>query len=191
MTRIAIIDGHPDPDRKRFVHALADAYAEGARNFHEVDRIDVGSLEFPLLRSPDDWRDGSPVPAIAEAQRKIRAASHLVFLYPMWLGDLPALFKGFLEQVARPGFAIAQSESGFPKRLLKGRSARIVVTMGMPSKIYTLFYRSHSLKSLERNILRMAGIGPIRHTIIGNVEGSSAERHAWLKELRELGASAG
>ncbi len=190
MTRIAIIDGHPDPDRKHFVHALADAYAEGARDYHQVDRIDVGSLDFPLLRSADDWRDGSPVPAIADAQHKIRAARHLVFLYPMWLGDVPALFKGFLEQVARPGFAIAQTENGFPKRLLKGRSARIVVTMGMPSKIYTLFYRAHSLKSLERNILRLAGIGPIRHSVIGNVEGSSEERRAWLNTMRELGAKA-
>jgi putative NADPH-quinone reductase len=191
MTRIALIDGHPDPDRRHFVHALADAYAEGAARYHEVDRIDVGSLDFPLLRSPDEWRDGQPVPSIADAQRKIRAASHLVLLYPLWLGDVPALFKGFLEQVARPGFAIAQGEGGFPKRLLKGRSARVVVTMGMPSKIYTLFYRAHSLRSLERNILRLAGIGPIRHSIIGNVEGSSAERDAWLKTIRDLGTRAG
>jgi putative NADPH-quinone reductase len=190
MSRIAIIDGHPDPNRKHFVHALADAYAEGAGKFHQVDRIDIASLDFPMLRSPDDWRTGTPVPAIAEAQQKIFCASHLVILYPLWLGDMPGLLKGFLEQVARPGFAIAQSDNGFPKRLLRGRSARIVVTMGMSSRIYTLFFRAHTLKSLERNILGLAGIGPIRHSLVGNVDGSSEERQAWLKEMRRLGAEA-
>lgn len=188
MARIAIIDGHPDPDRKHFVHALADAYAEGASGYHQVDRIDVATLDFPLLRSPDAWRDGSPVRAIADAQETIRRAGHLAILYPLWLGDVPALFKGFLEQVARPGFAISQSENGFPKRLLKGRSARIVVTMGMPARFYSLFFRAHSLKSLERNILSFAGIAPIRHSIIGSVDGSAADRDAWLKRMRELGA---
>src|SRR5262245_36670829 len=104
MARIAIIDGHPDPDRKRFVHALADAYAEGASARHQVERIDLATLDFPLLRSPGDWRRGKPAPAIAGAQAAIRRADHIVLLYPLWLGDVPALLKGFLEQVARPGF---------------------------------------------------------------------------------------
>jgi putative NADPH-quinone reductase len=189
MARIAIIDGHPDPDRGRYVHALADAYEEGARRFHQVDRVDVGSIDFPILRSPEAWRTGVPEPAIASAQEAIRRAGHLAIFYPLWLGDMPALLKGFLEQVARPGFAIAQGEAGFPKRLLRGRSARVVVTMGMPSRIYTLFYRAHSLRSLERNILRLAGISPVRHSIIGSVERSRAHREKWLETMRDLGAN--
>ena len=188
MARIAIIDGHPDPDRRHFVHALADAYAEGASACHEVDRIDIATLDFPLIRSAAEWQTGKPVPAIAEAQAAIRRAGHLALFYPLWLGDVPALLKGFLEQVARPGFAIAQSENGFPKRLLKGRSARVVVTMGMPARFYTWFYRAHSLRSLERNILGFAGISPVRHSIIGSVEKNRAVREAWLEAMRELGA---
>jgi putative NADPH-quinone reductase len=188
MSRIAIVDAHPDPDRAHFVHALADAYAEGASSCHEIDRIDLATLDFPILRSPEEWRTGTPVPAIAAAQETIQRASHLVFLYPLWLGDMPALFKAFLEQVARPGFAIAQNENGFPKRLLKGRSARVVVTMGMPASFYSIFYRAHSLKSLERNILRFAGISPVRHCIIGSVEGKAAYRAHWLERMGQLGA---
>ena len=86
------------------------------------------------------------------------------------------------------GFAIAQNENGFPKRLLKGRSARIVVTMGMPARFYSLFYRAHSIKSLERNILGFASISPVRHSIIGSVESGSSHREGWLKRMRELGA---
>jgi putative NADPH-quinone reductase len=190
MTRIVIIDGHPDPDRAHFVHALADAYADGAARFHQVDRIDVATLDFPILRSPEAWRTGAPVPAIAAAQELIRRAGHLAIFYPLWLGDVPALFKGFLEQVARPGFAIAPGESGFPRRLLKGRSARVVVTMAMPARFYSLVYRAHSVKSLERNILRLAGIAPIRHSLIGAVEGSRCYRERWLARARDLGEKA-
>ena len=190
MTRIAIIDGHPDPAKRRFVHALADAYEEGAAARHEVRRIAVGELDFPLLRTAADWHDGTPLPAIAQAQETIRWAEHLVFLYPLWLGDVPALFKGFLEQVARPGFALGPFGKGFPKKLLKGRSARVIVTMGMPAAFYRLFYRAHSLKSLERNILAFTGIGPIRHSVVGSVESSDAHRSAWLHRIRALGREA-
>lgn len=190
MTRIAIIDGHPDPDRERFVHGLADAYAEGASSHHEVRRVPLAELDFPLLRTMEDWQEGPLPAALTEAQEAISWAEHLVFLYPLWLGDMPALLKGFLEQVARPGFAFAYSDKGFPKKLLKGRSARVVVTMGMPGFFYRLFYRAHSLKSLERNILSFVGIRPVRHSVIGSVESSPKYREHWLDRMRALGGRA-
>ena len=190
MTRITIINGHLDPDPARFVHALADAYAAGADGVHEVRRIDVGALDFPILRSQQDWLESAPARAIADAQEAIRWAEHLVLLYPMWLGDVPALFKAFLEQVARPNFAFRYVDGGFPQRLLKGRSARVIVTMGMPAPFYTLLYRAHSLKSLERNILRFVGFGPVRHSIVGGVGGSAGHRQLWLRRVRDLGVRA-
>jgi putative NADPH-quinone reductase len=106
---------------------------------------------------------------------------------------MPALVKGFLEQVARPGFAMGKSgstESG--KRLLAGRSARIVVTMGMPSLLYRWYFGAHSIRSLERNILRFVGIAPVRRSLIGLVEGSSdARRKRWLTALNGLGQRGG
>ena len=80
MTRITIIYGHPDPARSRFVHALADAYAEGASTRHQLRRITLAELDFPLLRTAEDWQHGTPPPAIAEAQGDILWAEHLVFL---------------------------------------------------------------------------------------------------------------
>jgi putative NADPH-quinone reductase len=187
MTNIALIDGHPDADRGRFIHALADAYASAAINAgHSLRRIELATLDFPLLRSRSDWTDGAPCTAIAEAQDTIRWAEHLVFLYPLWLGDMPALLKGFLEQVARPGFALA--EGRMPKPLLGGRSARLVVTMGMPALFYRFYFGAHSVKSFERNILKLAGIKPVHSTLIGNVEGEPGERTDWLDKLAELGA---
>lgn len=133
--KVAIIQGHPTPDGGHFCHALAEAYAHGARDAgHEVRTVIVAELDFPLLRSKDAWQAGAPPVVIQEAQETIRWAEHLVIIYPLWLGAMPAILKGFFEQVFRPGFAIAKSDSGMlGKKLLKGKSARIVVTMGMPA----------------------------------------------------------
>ena len=61
--RILIIQGHPDPAGRHFGHALADAYAEGAMAAgHEVRRIEVALLDFPLLRSQADWLKGAVPP---------------------------------------------------------------------------------------------------------------------------------
>lgn len=61
MKRIVIIQGRPDAAGARFGHALATAYADGARNAgHAVDIVDVGRLEFPLLRSKEDFDQGEP-----------------------------------------------------------------------------------------------------------------------------------
>lgn len=189
MTNVLLIDGHPDADRGRFVHALADAYAFGAGNAgHAVRRIELATLDFPLLRSRSEWTDQAPCPAIAEAQESIHWAEHLVFFYPLWLGDMPALLKGFLEQVARPGFALA--EGRMPKPLLGGRSARLVVTMGMPAFFYRFYYGAHSVKSFERNILKLVGIKPVDHSLVGNVEGDAGDRTGWLDRMTDLGARA-
>jgi putative NADPH-quinone reductase len=183
--RILVIDAHPDPDPARFVHALADAYLRGASE-RQTRLIRLAELDFPLLRSAHDWMEGAAPPAIAKAQEDIAWAQHIVFLYPLWLGDVPALLKGFLEQVMRPGFAL-RYKGRYPKKLLKGRSARIVVTMGMPAFFYRLFYRAHSLKSLERNILRFVGMTVTGESIIGLVQSNQIKREAWLREMEDLG----
>lgn len=189
--RIAIIDGHPDPDRARFIHALADSYAESAMAAgHEVRRVEVALLDFPVLRARADWEHQPPPAALADAAEAIAWADHLVLLYPLWLGDVPGLFKAFLEQVARPGTALRYREKGMPEKLWAGKSARIVVTMGMPGLFYRLVYRAHSLKSLERNILKFVGIKPVHSTVIGMVEGSAEQRAEWLDEMRSLGKAA-
>lgn len=190
MTRIAIVDGHPDPDRARFVHALAESYAAGAIDAgHEVRRIDVAALDFPLLRSRAAWESEPPPTAIVEAQQALAWADHIVILYPLWLGDVPALLKGFLEQVLRPGFAIDPKGAGLNSGLLRGKSARLVVTMGMPAIFYRFYFGAHSVKSLERNILKLVGISKVRHTLIGGVEGDAEARARSLDALFELGQS--
>lgn len=194
MSNIVVIQGHPDPHPVHFGHALATAYAEAARQAgHSVRMIDVAALNLPLLHTKEDWESGQPPAAVQQCQDDINWASHLVIFYPLWLGSMPAVLKGFFEQVFRQGFAFGPAEkSGSRAGLLKGRrTARIVVTMGMPALIYRWNFGAHSLKSLERNILKFCGIGPIRESLIGSIEaGGDARRQSWLEKMRGYGANA-
>ena len=189
--RILLIQGHPDPQGGHFGQALSQAYAEGAaQGGHELRRVDVAQLDFPLLRSPDEFQHGIAPAAIAAAQADIEWANHLAFFYPLWLGSMPALTKAFFEQALRPGFAFGPAKGrGLPEQKLKGRSARVVVTMGMPSFFYKWFYRAHSLKSFERNILHFCGIRPVWATVIGMVEDKETREKA-LAAMRRYGAKA-
>ena len=191
--RILILDGHPDCRSERYLHALSKAYWDGAHEGgHEVRSIIVSELDFPLLRTAEDFQTKRPPAVLRKCQDQIEWADHLVILYPLWLGSMPSLLKGFLEQTLRPGFAFAEGgRNRLPKKLLKGKSARIVVTMGMPALFYRWYFRAHSLKSLERNILAFCGVHPVRASIIGMVEGmSSAQRGKWLARMQSLGRRA-
>jgi putative NADPH-quinone reductase len=188
--KILLIQGHPDPAGGHLGHAWAQAYGDGAREAGRTVRtLDVAQLDFPLLRSQHAWQTEPAPAALAPAQEDIRWAEHLVFFFPLWLGGMPALLKGFLEQVARPGFALKRdAKNPLHAKLLQGRSARLVVTMGMPALVYRFYFRAHSIKALERNILGFVGIAPIDETLIGLVEGMNDKTRAkWLDKLRALG----
>lgn len=189
---ILIIQGHPDPSGQRLCHALTQAYAAGAREAgHGVIEVDVARLDFPLLRTQNEFMNAPMPSALTEAKEALIAADHVVIVFPLWLGTMPALLKGFLEQVMRPGVAFAYQENGFAKKLLKGRSARVVVTMAMPSLFYRLFFFANGVSVLERNILSFVGFGPVRDTLFGMAAGAEkAKVEKWLRKMRALGSGA-
>jgi len=110
--RIVLIQGHPDVSARHLCHALAQAYAGGAADAgHTVRHVDVATIDFPLLRSQHEWELGRVPAQLRGAQDDIQWAQHIVLFFPLWLGDMPALLKGFLEQVARPGFAFTTEDN--------------------------------------------------------------------------------
>jgi len=188
--RLLVINGHPDPRPERLCAALAGAYCNGAATAGRiVRRIDVGELDFPLILTADAFESGPVPPDIKRAQEAVRQANHVTIVHPLWLGDQPALLKGFMEQVFRYGFALQKPGEGSLTGLLKGKSARIIVTMGMPGPVYRLVFGAHGVRSMERSVLWMSGFKPVRHTFFGGV-GSASERRrgAWLDHVRALGA---
>jgi putative NADPH-quinone reductase len=110
--KIAIIQGHPDQAGRHFCHALADAYGQGAQSAgHEVFRIEVAQLGFPLLRTKEEFYSGSPPSSLKPAQEIIASAGHLVIVYPLWLGEMPAL-------LARSGFINMEAQACFLRGLI-------------------------------------------------------------------------
>ena len=187
-SRIAIIQGHPDSASHHLLHAMADAYADGATAAgREVRRIEVAKLDFPLLRKQEDFEGGVMPPTLMQARDDMNWAEHWVFLFPLWHGTMPALFKGFLEQIFRPGFAMEYKKAGFPKRLLSGRSARIVVTMGMPALLYRWYFGAYGLRGFERSMLSFAGIKPICESLYGLAFADEQKRARWIEDMRRHG----
>lgn len=189
--RVLIINGHPDPAPSRFCAALCSAYATGATAAaREVRRLDIGALDIPLLRTAADFSDGVPCPAAVQAQDLVRWADHLLIVFPLWLGGPPAMLKAFFEQVFRYGFAIPRpGQTGALKGLLAGRTAHVVVTMGMPAILYRAAFGAFGVRALERGILWISGLRRIRRTLIGSVDSLSTEHRArMLHALERHGA---
>ena len=192
--RILIVVGHPDPSPDRLCRGLAKAYGEGAELAgHAVRRVDLAALDFPMLRTMQEFEHGAVPDVLKDAAEAILWAEHIVFVFPLWLGTMPAMLKAFLEQVMRPGMAFAHPDKGggFTRSLLRGRSARVVVTMGMPSALYRLWFLGHGIAGMRRSILHFVGISPVRETLFGMVAGASCVTHAkWIGQMRGLGERA-
>lgn len=185
---ICIIQGHPDGAGGHFDHALADAYARGAEAAgRAVARLDVARIAPAPLGSRAEF-EAEPEGAVAEARAAIRSAGHLVIVFPIWLGGMPSRLVAFFEQVARAGFALGEGAGGWPEERLAGRSAHVIVTMGMPALAYRLWFLNSGVAVLKRLILGMAGVAPIRQTTIGGVEAMpDSARARWLARIEEAG----
>lgn len=189
MARIAIIVGHARTGS--YCEALGESYARGAQSSgHEAKLFVTSKMAFdPILREGFD--KVQPLePDLNAAHDAMFAANHLVIIFPLWLGTLPAILKGFLERVLQPDL-VETTKQGKYVKLLKGKSARVIVTMGMPGFIYRWWFGAHALKMLKRNILRFMGVNPIRSTIYGYVEGAGLEcRQRWLRDVEAMGRNA-
>ncbi len=194
MKSLLVIQGHPDPIGNHFCHALAESFTKGAKTAgHQVKSIDIAKLDFALLHSQDEFENTVPPQDILEAQKLIKEAEHIALFFPLWLGTMPAIVKGFFEQTFRPGFAMDMSKpKKMPKRLLLGKSAHLFVTMGMPAIMYKRYFGAHGMKNLELNILKFAGVKPVEFSYIGMVQKEDSKKHIkWLKKAESYGQAGG
>lgn len=187
--RILIINGHPDASPERFCAALTASYRDGAeRAGHEVRSVQVALLDVSFLTTRTEFESGEPPASIRGVQTDILWADHIVVVFPLWLGGMPAKLKALFEQVMRRDFAFGKNGS-FGKPHLKGRSARLIVTMGMPSFVYRILFGAHGALNLKQGILELVGIGPVRSLFLGDIETRRPGQHVrWLRYAQMLGA---
>jgi len=190
--RILILLGQPSSNS--LCAALARTYADAARHCGaEVRLLELGKMVFdPILHH--GYEHPQPLePDLRVAQADITWAQHLVWVYPIWWGGLPALLKGFLDRIFLPGFAFKyRANSALWDCLLIGRSAELLVTMDSPPWYYRWVQRQPGHRQMKQAILEFSGIQPVRvHNFGPVVKSSDAMRADWIKRVRMLGARAG
>jgi NAD(P)H dehydrogenase (quinone) len=191
MSKIMIVVGHPQ--RTTFCEALGRAYEKGAvAGGHDAKLFLLSEMTFDAILH-DGYRKEQPLePDLRTAYETLKSADHLVLIFPLWCGDMPALLKGFMERILQPDLiARAETENAMNWNIFPNKTARVVMTMGMPVSIYRWWYRGHALKLLTRNILNFIGIKPVRHSLFGMIGTSKpATRERWLREIETLGRTA-
>ncbi|MEO6316518.1 MAG: NAD(P)H-dependent oxidoreductase [Chitinophagaceae bacterium] len=186
--KILIINGHPDQESFNF--ALSTAYKKGALFAGSaIQEIVIRDLKFnPNLQF--GYRKRTDLePDLIDAQEKIKWADHLVWIFPVWWGSLPAILKGFIDRTFLPGFAFQKRENSvWWDKLLKNKSARIISTLDQPVWYYWLINRRPSHHAMKKMTLEFCGISPVSVTTIGPIRLSTARyRLAWLKKIEMLG----
>lgn len=188
MKNILIINGHPD--RESFCSELAKSYKKGAdavgANCKLINLID---LKFnPILNFGYKQRTELE-PDLVAIQQDILNADKLVFVYPTWWATYPALLKGFFDRVFLPGFAFKYRENSILwDKLLKGKSARLIVTSDTPKWYSALIYRNAGNISIKKGILEFCGVKPVEITTFSPIKSSDLKkRNKWLSKIEELG----
>ncbi|WP_427170557.1 NAD(P)H-dependent oxidoreductase [Arthrobacter sp. 92] len=186
--RILVIDGHPDAGS--YCDALARAYVEGARTAgHEVELLRLREMNFdPILHG--GFTHPQPLePALTRARDAVRWCEHMVIVTPCWWFSVPALLKGFIDRVFVPGVGVDYLDR-FPyiRKLLKGRSARVVYTQNAPQWLAVLTREDLFWRHLRRAVLGHCGFRPVRRTVLAGMQTATAQQRArWLEQVRLLG----
>lgn len=174
--RTLIILGHPD--KKSFNESLATHYEKGAKEKGgDVVRLNLYDLNFnPNLRY--GYRNTQPLEEdLIEAQRLLKWANHIVIIFPVWWGSVPALLKGFLDRTLLPGFAFKYREhSSQWDKLLNGKSARLIVTSDAPVWWLYLNYFHPAINMMKKSVLEFCGVSPVQVMSFGSLKNTNDKK---------------
>lgn len=187
--RVSIILAHPDP--ASFNHAVArEAEAVLKAGGHDVVFHDLYAEKFnPLLPAKESARDAKLPSSIKKHCDEIAEADGIVIVHPNWWGQPPAILKGWVDRVIRPGVAYefreGDSGEGIPEGLLKAKQAVVYNTSNTKSKRERDVF-GDPLQTLWKNcIFGLCGVKKF-HRRMFNVVVTSTEdtRKKWLDLVR-------
>ncbi|WP_406615117.1 NAD(P)H-dependent oxidoreductase [Mycoplasmopsis hyopharyngis] len=155
MKKVYLILGHPSKDS--FNGKLADAYENQLKKLnYEVKRVNLIDLNFDLNLHKENQKYET---TIKQEQENIKWADELIFFYPLWWGNVPALLKGYIDNVFTPNFAYKyHSNDSLWDKLLKGKTARIFSTCDAPSWFIKLIYKNCDFTFFKRAVCWFTGI---------------------------------
>jgi NAD(P)H dehydrogenase (quinone) len=188
--QITVILAHPDP--KSFNHAIARAVLEELlRLRHSVFFHDLYAEGFDPRLPAGEIPDGAPLPGeVSVLCREIAESDGIVVVHPDWWGQPPAILKGWVDRVLRPGVAYqflgGDAGEGIPVGLLKARAAVVFNTSNTPAKREAEVF-GDPLETLWRScVFGFCGVKQVTRKMFGVVVTSTPEeRERWLAEVQE------
>ncbi len=188
MKNVLIINGHPD--KESYNYAISSAYLKGATESKAtVKSIHLIDLKFNLNLQYGYRKRTDLEPDLVEAQKMLLWANHIVWIYPVWWGSVPALMKGFLDRILLPGFAFKKREgSVWWDKFFTGRTSRIICTLDQPPWYYRIINRCPSHNAMKKLTLNFIGVKSVKITTIGPLRLSSEDfRKKWLSKIEKMG----
>lgn len=188
--KISVLLAHPD--RNSFNHAIAVSAIEQLENdSHEVNFDDLYAENFnPLLPNEEFPKDAALPPEIEKHCREIAKAEGIIIIHPNWWGQPPAILKGWIDRVIRPGVAYEFIEEdkgeGVPNGLLKADRALVFNTSNTETEREKRVF-SDPLENIWKScIFDLCGVKTFyRRTFNIIVTSSEDERKEWLEEVRQ------
>ena len=188
--QISIILAHPDP--KSFNAAIAGAAIDAASaNGHQVFFHDLYREKFDPLLCKEEIPKGAALPAeIQKHCDEIAGADGIIIVHPNWWGQPPAILKGWVDRVIRPGVAYefreGDSGEGVPQGLLTAKAAIVYNTSNTTSDRERDVF-SDPLETIWKNcVFGLCGIN-IFHRRMFNILVTSTlnERQSWLALVKQ------
>ncbi|MGB7789463.1 NAD(P)H-dependent oxidoreductase [Methanoregula sp.] len=188
---ISVILAHPRPGS--FNHAIADTAAATLHEAgHSVTVHDLYAEGFdPLLPVDEIARDAPLSPVIARHCAEIAVANGIVIVHPDWWGMPPAILKGWIDRVLRPGiaykFASTDNGEGIPVGLLRAKAVVVFNTSNTPRDREQEVFGDPLERIWKDCIVSFCGVPVCSRRMFGVVVTSTAEqRTAWLEEVQQL-----
>src|SRR5210317_2257064 len=188
--KISVILAHPN--RESFNHAIAAAAIEQLKlNGHEIFYHDLYAERFcPILPKEEFPKDAPLQPEIEKHCREISEAEGIIIIHPNWWGQPPAILKGWIDRVIRPGVAYEFIEEdkgeGVPNGLLIADRALVFNTSNTENERENRVF-GDPLETIWKNcIFDLCGIKKFyRRTFNIIVTSTENQRKEWLNEVRQ------
>jgi putative NADPH-quinone reductase len=186
--KVAVILAHPD--RKSFNHAIARTAAKQLeRNGHALFFHDLYAENFnPLLPYEELRKDAFLPETVGIHCRELGEAEGIIIVHPNWWGQPPALLKGWIDRVVRPGVAYefleGDSGEGIPNGLLQAKAAVVFNTSNTPPERERSVF-GDPLEAIWRNcVFGLCGVTTFyRRTFSVIVTSAEDQRTRWLGEV--------
>jgi NAD(P)H dehydrogenase (quinone) len=189
--KISIILAHPR--QGSFNHAITDEVTATLRKSgHTVTVHDLYQEQFdPILPFNEIPRDAPLPPVIALHCREIAAADGIVLIHPDWWGMPPAILKGWIDRVLRPGvayrFAETDTGEGIPIGLLVAKAVLVFNTSNTPAGREQKVFGDPLERLWKDCIVSFCGVQTFRRRMFGVIVTSTEEqRKAWLAGVRDI-----